>query len=117
MADPLIHETFLSRGGTFVSRCSPWVSCPPTIIARVARDRIAPGDVALPDGWDKSSLDAITAEAGQLGVDVAWSRRQAVELADLGARILDLGRRPAGPVDGSRAGLDPLADHRYRPPA
>lgn len=86
------QDTFYKNfGGDFTSRCDPSVSCPPSIIARVAQNRIVEdSEIVLPEGVTDESLSQIRGITGIYDKGVRITPRQAEELQDLGRQILAL---------------------------
>lgn len=90
--NPKVTATFRPDGhGGFISRNDGWpISCPPFTIAIIASNRIEPGTLELPGGYDADTLEQIKAITGWTSHDVYISARQAGELAQIGRQILGL---------------------------
>ncbi|MDO0936598.1 hypothetical protein QQY66_34630 [Streptomyces sp. DG2A-72] len=83
--------TFRRDSSGFVSRSDGGLlSCPPYIIARCAARRVPPESLKLPDGYDQEALDQIMAITGFVDRDVRVTSRQAEELAQIGAQLLEM---------------------------
>ncbi|MFF3015834.1 hypothetical protein [Streptomyces sp. NPDC057939] len=67
-----------------------FVSSPPHVIASCAARRVPPESLTLPDGYDQEVLDQIIVAAGFIDQDVRVTGRQAEELAQIGAQLLEL---------------------------
>lgn len=77
--------------GAFVSVCLPFESCPPSVIATVASERVVKGaNIALPPDYDNEVLSNIRWLTGYYDKRVRVSPRQAHELRQIGAEILRL---------------------------
>lgn len=90
--DPEVNASFRTSSVGFVTRSSGgFVSCPPYVIASVARRRVVEGsELTLPDGYDNDVLAQTEALMGGVDQDVRVSHRQADELAQIGRQILAL---------------------------
>ncbi|MCS0601113.1 hypothetical protein NX794_07695 [Streptomyces sp. LP11] len=78
---------------------------PPYVIASCALRRVRPDSLTLPDGYDQAVLDQILTTAGAVEQDVRITGRQAAELAEIGAQLLELDdqgevRPPLGYFEG-----------------
>lgn len=89
---PEISASFRPDGhGGFISCNDGWpISCPPFVIAVIAGNRVEPGTLELPEGYDADTLEQVKAITGWTGRDVYISARQAGELAQIGRQILSL---------------------------
>ncbi|KQX36999.1 hypothetical protein ASD97_10035 [Streptomyces sp. Root63] len=89
--DPEVAATFRADADGFISR-SPGgvVSSPPYVIASCAVRRVPHEALTLPDGYDQDVLGQIITAAGFIDQDVRVTGRQAEELAQIGAQLLEL---------------------------
>lgn len=103
--DPEIEGTFREDADGYVSRnAGGFISCPPSVIARCAANRVPPESLTLPAGYTRESLDQLMAITGFVDRDVRISGRQAEELAQMGEQLLELHRAgkvqpPLGPFE------------------
>ncbi|MEU5446898.1 hypothetical protein [Streptomyces californicus] len=67
-----------------------YISSPPYVIASCAVRRVPPEALTLPDGYDQDVLAQIITAAGFIDQDVRIAGRQAEELAQIGAQLLEL---------------------------
>lgn len=90
--DPEIQRSFRPSSVGFVSRSvGGLISCPPYVIASVARRQVVEGaELTLPEGYDNDTLSGVQDLTGRLEQDVRISSRRADELAQIGRQILIL---------------------------
>jgi hypothetical protein len=86
-----VARSFRKESSGYISRSAGGsISCPPYVIADCAARRVPPNSLQLPDGYDQEVLDQIMDITGFVDRDVRISRRQADELAQIGAQLLKL---------------------------
>lgn len=95
--DPDVADSFRADSAGFVSRnLGGFISCPPFVIAHAA-SQVPPESLELPEGYDQELLAHIRGLTGFPDRDVQVTLKQAQELAQIGAQLLQLHRE--GEVD------------------
>jgi hypothetical protein len=91
--DPRIENTFVAKDmGAFTSIKQGPVDAPPAVIARAASNRVEPGILKLPAGYDENSLMQIRGLTSLLG-EVTVTAGQAKNLARIGVQLIELDNR------------------------